>query len=91
MVKNVARLFVQESEILALTRVNTSAASCNEALNSPMIVPVGWLGPLPRSGNPLQATYILGRCQTSIMCMMVKKYYNTPSTVGYQPDKIYYV
>ena len=35
--KNVAR-FLTESEILALTRVSTSAASCNEALNSPMIV-----------------------------------------------------
>ena len=48
-----------ESEILALTRVNTSAASRNEALYSPMIVAVGLLGPLPRSDNPLQATYTL--------------------------------
>ena len=62
--QNVAR-FLSESEILALTRVNTSAASCNEALHSPMIVPVGLLGP---SDNPLQATYTLGRCQTSMMC-----------------------
>ena len=48
MVKNVAR-FLSESEILALTRVNTSAESHNEALYSPMIVAVGLLGPLPRS------------------------------------------
>ena len=66
MVKNVAR-FLSESEILALTRVNTSAASCNEALHSPMIVAIGLLGPLPRSDNPLQATYTLGTCQTSMM------------------------
>ena len=65
--KNVAR-FLSESEILALTRVNTSAASCNEALHSPMIVGVGLLGPLARSDNPLQATYTLGTCQTSMMC-----------------------
>ena len=62
-----SQIFVSESEILALTRVNTSAASCNEALHSPMIVAVGLLGPLPRSDNPLQATYTLGRCQTSMM------------------------
>ena len=67
MVKNVAR-FLSESEILALTRVNTSAASRNEVLYSPMIVAVGLLGPLPRSDIPLQATYTLGRCQTSMMC-----------------------
>ena len=33
-----------------------------------MIVAVGLLGPLPRSDNPLQATYTLGTCQTSMMC-----------------------
>ena len=33
-----------------------------------MIVAAGFLGPLPRSDNPLQATYTLGRCQTSMMC-----------------------
>ena len=63
-VKNVARILSSESEILALTRVNTSAASRNEALYSPMIVAVGLLGPLPRSDNPLQATCTLGTCQT---------------------------
>ena len=26
------------------------------------------MGPLPRSDNPLQATYTLGTCQTSMMC-----------------------
>ena len=36
--------------------------------HSPMIVAVGVLDPLPRSDNPLQATYTLGRCQTSMMC-----------------------
>src|SRR5210317_1642524 len=63
-----SQIFLSESEIHALTRVNTSAASCNGALYSPMIVAVGLLGPLPRSDNPLQATYTLGRCQTSMMC-----------------------
>ena len=67
MVKNVAR-FLSESENLTLTRVNTSAASCNEGLYSPMIVAVGLLGLLPRSDNPSQATYTLGTCQTSMMC-----------------------
>ena len=67
MIKNAARL-LSESEIFALTRVNTSSASCNEALYSQKIVAVGLLGPLPRSDNPLQATYTLGRCQTSMMC-----------------------
>ena len=42
--------------------------SCNEALYSTMIVAVGLLGPLPRSNNPLQATYTLGRCQASMIC-----------------------
>ena len=51
-----------------MSRVNTSAASRNEALYSPMIVAVGLLGPLPGSVNPLQATCTLGRCQTSMMC-----------------------
>ena len=60
-------LIFSQSEILALTRVNTSAASCNEALYSQMIVTVGLLGPLPRSDNPLQATYTLERCQASVM------------------------
>ena len=62
------QIFVRDPEFLALTRLNISAASCNEALHSPMIVPVGLLGPLPRSDNPLQATYTLGTCQTSMMC-----------------------
>ena len=53
---------------LALTRLNIGAACCNEALYSPMIVAVGWLGPLPRSDNPLQAAYTPGRCQTSMSC-----------------------
>ena len=63
--QKVRKDFLSESEILALTRVNTSAASCNEALHSPMIVAIGLLGPLPRSDNPLQATYTLGRCHTA--------------------------
>ena len=33
-----------------------------------MIVAVGLLGSLPRSGDPLQALYALGTCQTSMMC-----------------------
>ena len=37
--------FGLDPEVLALTRVNTSAASCNETLYSPMIVAVGLLGP----------------------------------------------
>ena len=41
-----------------------------EALYSPMIVAVGLLGPLPMSDTPLQATYTLGTCQTSMMCMV---------------------
>ena len=52
--------FLSESENLAMSRVNTSAASCNEALYSPMIVAVGLMGPLPRSDNPSQAAYTLG-------------------------------
>ena len=45
---------MSDPEILALTRVNVSATSWYEALYSPMIVAEGWLGPLPRSDNPLQ-------------------------------------
>ena len=63
-----SQIFVRIWKSLPMSRVNTSAASCNEALYSPMIVAVGLLGPLPRSDNPLQATYTLGRCQTSMMC-----------------------
>ena len=63
---------MSDSEILALTTVSTSAASCNEALNSPMIVTVGLLGPLPRSDNPLQATCTLGTCQTTMMYGIAK-------------------
>jgi hypothetical protein len=37
--------FDQIPKILTLTRVNISAASCNEALYPPMIVAAGWLGP----------------------------------------------
>ena len=48
--------------------LQTSAASCNEALYSQKIVAVSLLGPLPRSDNPLQATYTLRRCQTSMIC-----------------------
>ena len=62
------QIFLADPEILALTRLNISAPSCNEALYSPMIVAVGLLGPLPRSDNPLQATYTLGTCLTSMMC-----------------------
>ena len=50
-----SQIFVSaDSEILTLTRVNTSAPSWNVALYSPMIVLVGLLGPLPRSDNPPQ-------------------------------------
>src|SRR6056300_1666868 len=63
--KDVAR-FLSDPEFLALTRLNISAPSCNEALHSPMIVAAGLLGPLPRSDNPLQATYTLGTCLTSM-------------------------
>ena len=64
------KIFVRSLIFRPLTRLNISAASCNEALYSPMIVAVGLLGPLPRSDIPLQvqATYTLGRCQTSMMC-----------------------
>src|SRR5210317_1294575 len=61
-------VFVKSYGFLTLTRLNISAACCNEALYSPMIVAVGWLGPLPRSDNPLQPPCTLGRCQTSMMC-----------------------
>ena len=60
--------FLSDPGFLALTRLNTSAPCCNEALHSPMIVAVGLLGPLPRSDSTLQATYTLGTCQTSMMC-----------------------
>ena len=63
-----SQIFVRIRNSLALTRVNTSAPWWHKALYSPMIVAVGLLGPLPRSDNPLQATYTLGRCQTSMMC-----------------------
>ena len=33
-----------------------------------MVVVLGLLGPLQGSDNPLQATYTLGTCQTSVMC-----------------------
>ena len=52
--------FLSDPEFLALTRLNISAAPCNEALHSSMIVAVGLLGPWPRSDNPLQATCTLG-------------------------------
>ena len=48
--QKVAR-FLSESENLAMSRVNTSASSCNEASYSQKIVAVGLLGPLPRSDN----------------------------------------
>ena len=60
MVKNVARC-LSESEILAMSRVNTSAASCNEALYSPMIVAVGLLDPLPRSDKPFTSYIHTGK------------------------------
>ena len=66
--KNLVR-FLAESENLAYARVNISAPWCHEALYSPMVVVLGLLGPLPRSDNPLQATYTLGTCQTSVMCL----------------------
>ena len=66
-VVKVVAIFLSNPDFLALTRLNIGAACCNEALHSPMIVAVGWLGPLPRSHNPLQAAYAPGRCQTSMM------------------------
>ena len=39
---------------------------------TPMIVAVGLLGPWPRSDNSLQATYTLGTCHTSMMCLCEK-------------------
>ena len=45
---------MSDPEILALTRVNISAPSWYEALDAPMIVAEGQLGPLPRSDSPLQ-------------------------------------
>src|SRR5210317_67981 len=62
------RFLPRNPEFLILTRLNISAACCNEALHSPMIVAAGQLGPLPRSHNPSQPTCTLGRCQTSMMC-----------------------
>ena len=46
--------FWSDPEILTLNQVDISAPSWYEALCSPMIVAVGWLGPLPRSDNPSQ-------------------------------------
>ena len=62
-----ARFLSDDPEFLALTRLNISAPPCNEALYSPMIVAVGLLDPLPMSDTPLQETYTLGTCQTSMM------------------------
>ena len=82
--------FLLYPDFLALTRLNISAASCNEALYSPMIVAVGLLGPLPRSGNPSQATYTLGTCQTSMMCcqrcgqIFVRSWISCPYKTQYQ-------
>ena len=45
-----------------------SAPSWYEVLYSPMIIAVGWLGPLPSSDIPSQATYTLGTCHTTLMC-----------------------
>ena len=60
---------MSDPEILALNQVDVSVSvpSWYDALYSPMIVAVGWLGPLPRLDNPSQATYTLGTCQTSMM------------------------
>ena len=69
MVKKLGQIFVTYNpEILTLNQVDISAPSWYEALYSPMIVAVGWLGPLPKSDSPSQATYTLGTCQTSMMC-----------------------
>ena len=67
-IKNRVKFLSADPELLDLFRVNINAACCNEALYWPMIVTEGWLGPLPRSDNPLQATYTLEPCQTSMMC-----------------------
>src|SRR6056300_1951008 len=66
--------FLSNPEFLILTRLNISAACCNEALYSPMIVAAGHMGPLPRSDNPSQPTCTLGRCQTSIICCQSTPY-----------------
>ena len=83
--------FLSDPEILTLTiRLNISAPSCNEALYSPMIVAVGLLGPMPRSNSPLQATYTLGTCQTSMMCcqrcgqIFVRSWVSCPYKTQYQ-------
>ena len=52
--KVIPDIFVPDPEILGLNQVDISAPSNCEALHSPMIVAVGLLGPLPRSGSPLQ-------------------------------------
>ena len=83
--------FVEDHWFLALTRLNISAACCNEALYSPMIVAAGHMGPLPRSDNPSQPTPTLGRCQTSMMCgqscsemIFVKSWISHPYKTQYQ-------
>ena len=47
--------FLSDPEILTLNQVDIRAPQFCEALYSPMIVTVGFLGPLPRSDNTLQA------------------------------------
>ena len=81
---------ISSLEILTLTRLNISAACCNEALYSPMIDAEGWLGPLPRSDNPSQPTYTLGRCQTSMMCrhQNVGRFLSAPSKFSPLQDSI---
>ena len=44
---------------ITMNQVDISAPSQYEALYTPMIVAVGLLGPLPRSGNPLQVAQSL--------------------------------
>ena len=58
--KSQARFLSDPKILIAFTRVDISVPSWYEALYSPMIVAAGWLGPWPRSDNPLQATYTLG-------------------------------
>ena len=86
MVKKFGQILVTDPEILALNQVAMGAPSLYEAFYPPMIVAVALLGPLPRSDNPLQATYTLGTCLTSMMCCQkCSQIFDTSRTS--RPDK----
>ena len=55
-----------------------------------MIVTEGWLGPLPRSDIPLQATYTLEPCQTSMVCHQKCSQFFIKSRTSH-PDKNQYI